>query len=325
MAVDTPAQSTRTGGDEWRSRLGGSSAPGRAIFLAIASGALFTVNDAIMKLLREDFPVGEAVFLRGLLATGALLGVTYFVGGWRTLRVQSWTSQLQRAALVIVSTVSFVGALRYLPLADAMGIAFTGPLFTVALAGFFLGEATGWRRWSAAGVGFCGLLLMLGPGMQLDLDTVRWALLLPLAAAVGGALRDIVTRRMSLTDHSNATLLVSLVGVTLFGAISLPLGAVIVSEQWIAPTPWQFGLFTIAAVLVASGQYCLIEALRVGEAGLLAPFKYVNYVWALGLGFLFWGDLPTAASLAGVMLVIGSGIYIFLRERALARRARSSS
>ncbi|MEM7254294.1 MAG: DMT family transporter [Pseudomonadota bacterium] len=300
-------------GAEWRRRLGGSSAPTRGIVYMVLSGALFTVNDAIMKWLREDYAVGQAVCIRGLFALIALLIAGRILGGWATFRVSDWHRQLQRAALVVISTLTFIGSLRYLPLSFAMSIAFTGPLFTVALAGFLLGEHAGWRRWSAVLIGFAGLLLMLGPGKP-DSVLAPWAWTLPLAAAVSGSLRDIVTRRMSLTDHSNATLLVSLTAVTIVGA------AMSSAEPWITPNPKHLALFALAAVLVASGQFFLIESLRVAEAGLLAPFKYANYLWALVLGWMLWAHLPNASALLGAVVVIGSGVYIFWRERSLAAK-----
>jgi drug/metabolite transporter (DMT)-like permease len=130
---------------------------------------------------------------------------------------------------------------------------------------------------------------------------------------------------MSLSDHSNATLLVSIVGVVIFGAATLPLGSLWPSQQWIVPTMTHLGLFLVTGLLMGVGQYCLIEALRVAEAGLIAPFKYTSYAWALMLGFALWGDLPSVLSIAGVMLVVTSGLYVFFREQTLARRRVNDS
>ena len=123
-----------------------SAAPGRGIVLVTLSGFLFTVNDSLMKWLRADYPVGEAICVRGLFSLLFLFAFAYFMGGWGTLRVRAWRAQLARATLVIITTVCFIAAIRYMPLADAMGIAFAGPLFTVAFAGPLLGERIGWRR-----------------------------------------------------------------------------------------------------------------------------------------------------------------------------------
>ena len=299
-----------------QSLLSVSSAPGQGIALVLISGLAFTLNDTIMKWLRTDYPVGELVCLRGLFSIAALLAIVPFIGGWRTLRVKAWGAQFLRGLLAILTTLCFIGALRYMPLADAIGIAFAGPLFTVALAGPLLGEKVGWRRWSAVGVGFIGLLLMVKPtgaGFQL-------AALLPLATALGGSLRDILTRHMSVTDHSNATLAFSVIAVTLAGGMTLPAGWLFPHWAWSMPTLAHTGLFAVAGILLGIGQYCLIESLRVAQVGLVAPFKYMSYVWALGLGVLLFGDLPSIASLLGVTIVAGSGLFIFWRERQLASR-----
>lgn len=297
-----------------RQRLSVSSAPQRAIALMLTSGAVFTVNDSAMKWLRADYPVGEIVCLRGIFSLIVLLILVQFIGGWHTLRVRDWPAQWLRAGLVLITTVCFIGAIRYMPLADAVGIAFAGPLFTVALAGPLLGERAGWRRWCAVGVGFCGVLLMVRPsaaGFQL-------AAILPLITALGGSLRDIVTRRMSLTDHSNATLTFSIFATVCVTAFTLPLGIVVPTQAWIWPSAYHLAVFAASGVLMGIGQYCVIESLRVGQVGLSAPFKYASYIWALILGYLIWGDLPTVSSLFGVVAVVGSGLFIFWREQRLA-------
>ncbi|MCB1745005.1 MAG: DMT family transporter [Gammaproteobacteria bacterium] len=309
-------------GDAGLSALDRSSAPTRGIALVIASGAAFTCNDSMMKWLRADYPVGEAITLRGLFALLALLMLLPWMGGWRSLRIHDWRAQITRGLLVCLTTVCFIAALRYMPLADAVGIAFSGPLFTVALAGLLLGERIGWRRWSAALFGFAGVLLMVRPSGA----GLQPAALLPLVTALGGAVRDVLTRRMSLTDHSNATLAVSILAVVLFGGLSLPLGALSPEQRWIWPTGPHLLLFALAGVLLAIGQYCIIESLRLAQVGLVAPFKYTSYLWALLLGWLVWRDVPELGTALGATMVIGSGLFIFWREQRLATRtvARAS-
>ena len=148
--------------------------------------------------------------------------------------------------------------------------------------------------------------------------------LLPLVTALGGALRDILTRRMSLSDHSNATLGVSTLATVLIGALTLPLGLLEAAPAWIWPSAAQLALFAASGFLMGAGQYCLIESLRVAEVGLVVPFKYTSYVWAILFGYLLWQDIPSGGSVAGVALVIGSGLFIFWREQKLLRERRSA-
>ena len=233
--------------------------------------------------------------------------------------MRRWRSQLARAALVVLTGVCFIAAIRYMPIADAIGIAFAGPLFSVCLAGPLLGERIGWRRWTAAGVGFVGVLMMVNPGAS----GFTLAALLPLATALGGALRDVLTRHMSTGDHSNATLAVSTLAIVLIAGLTLPLGLVAPSQAWVWPSPLQWLLFALGGLLMGVAQYCLIESLRVAQVALVVPFKYMSYIWAVAFGFLVFGDVPQFLSLLGVALVIGGGLFIFWREQRLSReRAR---
>lgn len=294
-----------------------SIAPGRGVALIVASGAFFTISDAITKWLRTDFPVGEVIALRSLTSGLILFALIPLLGGWSTLRVRHWRNQGLRAALVILTTVCFIAALPYMPLSSVLAIAFAGPIFTVILVGPLLGESVGWRRWTAVGIGFAGVLLMVQPGGQ----TFQAAAVLPLGTAVFGALRDIITRKMSVGDHSNATLTVSMWATAAVGFLSYFAEAIFPSQAWATPDLLQLGLFALSGLFMGAGQYCIIESLRVAEASLVVPFKYVSYLWAVLLGFAVWGDTPRVIELAGVSLIIGSGLFIFWRERALRRGA----
>jgi drug/metabolite transporter (DMT)-like permease len=128
---------------------------------------------------------------------------------------------------------------------------------------------------------------------------------------------------MSVGDHSNATLMVSIWGTTILGFGTLFVTDWFPSQTWVAPSLNHLGLFALAGLFMGAGQYCIIESLRVAEAGLVAPFKYVSFLWALLFGFVIWGDVPDHYELLGVSLIVGSGLFIFFRERTLARMARA--
>jgi drug/metabolite transporter (DMT)-like permease len=287
--------------------------------LIIASGALFTISDVMTKWLRTDYPVGETISLRSLASALILMCLIPWLGGWKTVRVRHWRHQFIRILLVVITSACFIGAIRYMPLANAVGIAFAGPLFTVILVGPMLGERVGWRRWSAVAVGFAGLLIVVRPlGVEFQA-----AALLPLCTAIFSAFRDILTRKMSVGDHSNATLMVSIWGTVILGCGTMFVGDWFPSQTWVVPNLNHIGLFALAGLFMGAGQYCIIESLRVAEAGLVAPFKYVSFLWALLFGFFIWGDVPDHYELLGVSLIIGSGLFIFFRERALNRKPRS--
>ena len=165
----------------------------KGILCMLAGSALLTGNDAVLKWLTADYPVGQVMFLRGIFVFLPVFFLVWRAGGRPVLRVSQRRGHLARAVLVVAGTFLFVSGLSFLPLADAIAITFAGPLFITALAPPLLGEHVGWRRWSAVLVGFVGVLIMVRPTGA----AVQWAALLPLAASLTGALRDLLTRRMA--------------------------------------------------------------------------------------------------------------------------------
>jgi drug/metabolite transporter (DMT)-like permease len=288
----------------------GSSAPAKAILLMVAASMVLTANDAIAKWLTGHYSIGQLMFVRGAMVV--VLTWLWVMARRKPglLRVSSWKGQISRGMLMAISTFLFVTSLSLLPIADAIAISFAGPIFATMLAALLLKEPVGWRRWTAIGVGFLGVLIMVRPAPEI----FRLAALIPVAAAFIGAFRDIMTRSMSTGGESTeATLLVSTLVVSLMGLLTLPWG-------W-APIGWfHLGLFAASAVLVGIAQACMIEAFRWGEVGLVGPFKYSSLIWAVLFGFVVWGDLPGPWTLAGSAILIGSGLYIWRREAVLTKR-----
>lgn len=280
--------------------------------MVIASG-LLTVNDAMVKWLTQSYSVGQVMTLRGVFVIAIV--VLWAMARRRTsqLRVSNWRLQLTRGALMSISTFLFVTALALMPIADAIAIAFAGPVIATALAALLLNESVGWRRWSAIAVGFAGVIVMIRPTP----DLIRLVAIVPLLAASFGAFRDIVTRRMGTGGESTpAIMLISTSVVTIAGLFTIPLG-------WSPLAVGDLGLFVTSALLVAFAQGLMIESFRLGEVGLVGPFKYTSLVWAVLLGVLVWGDLPDAWTWVGSGLVVGSGLYIWRRELTLAKLRRS--
>ncbi len=270
----------------------------------VAGGFVLTVNDAVLKWLTADYPVGEIMFLRGVFAFVPIVFFVWRSGGMAALRIRSLRAQGVRAGAAVCSAFLFVTALGLMPLADAIAITFAGPLFITALAPSFLGEQVGWRRWTAVVVGFAGILIMTRPGGE----TLRWAALVPLGATFAGSTRDLITRRITTTESTPAIMWFTTLAVTLGGLVTAPFG-------WRMPSAMDLGLCAIAGCLLGGAHYLLIEAFRFAEAALVAPFKYFSIIWAALIGFLVWGDLPDHWMIAGSALVVGSGLYILHRER----------
>ena len=275
----------------------------RGIVLMTAGCVVITVNDAIMKWLTGDYPPGEVIFVRGLFVAVPLALLVYRAGGLHTLRVTNPRGQLLRGATLTASMFLFITSLQYLPLADAIALTFAGPLMLTAAAPWALGERVGWRRRCAVAVGFAGVLVMLSPGQE----GLRWAALLPLGAAFCEAVRDIVTRRLVVTESSLSLTACSTGFVTVCALATAGHG-------WQPMSAGDAGLLALAGFCMGTGLLLMTEAFRFAEATVVAPFRYSSMLWAMLAGVVVFGDWPGPTMLAGAGLVVGSGLYILHRE-----------
>jgi drug/metabolite transporter (DMT)-like permease len=233
-----------------------------------------------------------------------IVWIVWHTGGLVTLKVSSASDQCLRALLAAGSTVLVVTSLSVLPLAEVISLLFIAPLFVTALAKPLLRETVGWRRWAAVFVGFVGVLVMLRPGE----DAFQVAALLPIAAAFLGALRDIVTRRISATEHTTAIATWSTLALAGTGFATLPFG-------WQPLDATDVGIAALAGLLFGAGHYLIIEGYKYAEAAVVSPYRYTDLLWAAIFGFILWGELPSLWLLAGAPLIIGSGVYMALHER----------
>lgn len=286
----------------------------RGILLMVAGSAVLTLSDATTKWLTAGYPVGEIMSIRACFTLIPILIFAWHAGGLHTLKITNIRMQSIRAACAVGSSFLFVSGLAFLPLADCIAIAFSGPLFVTALAGPTLGEQVGWRRWSAVVVGFFGILIMLQPTG----GAIQWYAILPLSAAVCGALRDIITRKARLSASPVAVLAFMMAAVAVCGLFTLPFG-------WPAVSPGDLLLLILAGILVGTAQYLIIHAFYVAEASLIIPFKYLSLIWAALFGYVLWGDVPGSGVMLGAALVVGSGLYIMRREATVARRGNAKS
>jgi drug/metabolite transporter (DMT)-like permease len=216
--------------------------------------------------------------------------------------------QLGRSALLLGSTVLGFFALRFLRLDQFMTILFSTPFFVAVLSGPFLGEWVGWRRWSAIGVGFIGVLVVIRPG----LGGIHPAALLSVIGAVLYALYNISTRLLARTDSTQTTLFYS----NLVGALAL---IPILPFIWTPPADvLTVALMVLIGAMGSFGHFLLIAAIRLAPPVMLSPFTYTQLVWAIAFGYLVFGDLPDRWTLVGAGIVVSSGIYMLYRERKVA-------
>lgn len=280
-----------------------------AIGLVVVTTVCFASLDAVAKLLTAQMHPLQIVWGRYAFHLLLLLPWVLRRGPRAAFSSARPALNVARAGLLCAVTLMFFTAIAHLPLVDAQAISFVMPLGIVALAHFVLGEKVGPRRWAAVLVGFAGVLLIVRPT-----GTVHWAALLCLAMALINSCYHVVTRMLARTDSARTQLLYG-------GATGTVVFSVLAPFVWIDPGPagW-LGLAAIG-VLGAAGHWCLSEAYARAQPSMLAPYIYVQLVWAALLGWTIFDDVPDSWTLGGAGIVIAAGLYVFHRERALDKAA----
>jgi drug/metabolite transporter (DMT)-like permease len=276
----------------------------RSLGLMAMGILLLTANDATTKYLVQSHPIGQVVGLRQAATLLVLIPYMMFFSRWSLLRVVDLRGQLLRGMLFIIGSMLIVWSLAVLPLATAITMLYLSPIFMVILSVPLLGERISRHRWIAVIGGFAGVLIIMRPGAA----AFQWVLLLPLLAAMVNALRDVITRRLARTETSISILFWSNIILMAGGFATLPLG-------WAPVSTHDAFWFVAAGIFNGTAHFCIIEALRTGEASAMAPIRYTALLWAALLGFLLWGEVPELWLLAGAVVIVGSSLYMIRAER----------
>ncbi len=267
----------------------------------------FVLLDTMGKYLLRDYTVIQVVWSRfffHMLTAVALMGIV-FPGAFRSNR--PWL-QLVRSGLLMTTTVLFFIGVRTVPLATATTIMFMAPIFITVLSVPLLGESVGIRRVMGVLVGFVGALVVIRPGFA----PISTGMLCLLAASSTNALYQLTTRHLRHHDDSMTTLLYTALVGTAVLSVAMPF-------DWRMPDAEGWLLLIGIGIAGGIGHLCLIRALRLAPAAAVAPFSYTGLVWAMVFGFAVFGEIPGPWTLVGGSLIIGSGLYIFHRERAVAQ------
>lgn len=284
---------------------------GQGIAAILFAMFCMSMMDGMAKWLGQGYSAIQVAFFRGVFALIPILVVVWQSGGIGALHTRRPLAHAFRAATIWLALVCFFAALRTMPLADAVAIAFAAPLFVTALSVPVLGETVGPRRWAAVIVGFLGVLIMVRPGA----GTFQLEALLVLLAALGYALSMLTTRRLARTETNAAILFYSTVGSTLANALLLPF-------FWSTPAMGDLGLFAGLGLIGGIGSFFMVLAYRHAPAAVVAPFDYTALLWATLIGWLVWQELPDAPVWIGAAVVVASGLYIIHREAGPGRRRR---
>lgn len=281
----------------------------------------FTVNDTFMKSVTAEVPLFQVIFLRGLVAIAGLVVMGLVTGAFRQKLVGGdWRLIALRSVAEIFATITFLTALLHMQLANLSAIMQALPLAVTLAAALVFGDRIGWRRMTAILVGFVGVMIIIRPGTE-AFDV--WSLL-GVASVFCVVVRDLSVRRLGAHVPSIIVALGAAVTVMLMGLGFSALEGVAMFDGM---TGWQelttsqgLRVFGAGAFLIV-GYLCAVTAMRFGDIGLVAPFRYTSLLWAIVLGFAVFGNLPDGWTLVGSAIVVASGIYTLLRERKLRRAA----
>lgn len=276
----------------------------------VAAVGVFTLMDTIAKYLSRWYPVPGIVWAR--YASNLIVLLVWFAacGELRRLRTARPGIQLARGLLLASATLLYFTSLSVLPLAGAAAIGFVLPLFVAALAVPMLKERLDLPRLLAIAAGFAGALIIVRPG---SVSFTLYALL-PVAMALCNALYQILTRKVAGVEHP----LTSLVWGAIVGAVLL---SAVLPFAWKTPDQaLHWVLLGVIGVLASIGHYLLIRAYDYAPATLLAPFTYSGLVWAMLLGLAVFGNFPDGWSLAGMSVIVASGLFLASRQRLTVRR-----
>src|SRR6516164_9411475 len=278
---------------------------------------------ALIRQLGARYPIGQVVFYRSVFAIIPVV----LVYAWRgelaaIVRTERPLGQAGRGVLSIDGMFFNFGSVARLPLVESNAIAFSSPLFTVALAALVLNERVRIYRWSAVVIGFLGVLVVLSPHLSGN----------ELAAAIGGATSligviyaicgsvtnagtAIQTRRLAQSESTSSIVFYFSLCCALAGLATLPFG-------WVTPTVSETAALIGIGVLGGTGHIFLTESYRYASASLVAPFDYASMIWALVLGYAMFGETPTAEIVLGSAIIAAAGLFVIWRERQLAALRR---
>lgn len=290
------------------------------IAMMLAFCAIAPLIDVSSKIASQSVSIAQVTFFRMVFQAVLMAPVVLVLRQSMRLRPRMAWLQVLRSIMLIGSTAAFVGAVRVMPLADALAIVFIEPFIILALGGLLFGDQVGPRRITAAVVGFLGALLVIQPNFA-EFGVVA---LYPLATAAFFAFYMLLTRRVAREVPPEAMQLHTAWMGTLLMLPVLALGhgldlpGLSLSNPPPAVWGWLFGVGLAASV----SHMAMTYALRWAPSATLAPLHYLEIVNAVLFGYLFFDDWPNTLSWAGIAVIVASGLYVIARERVLARQAR---
>ncbi len=270
----------------------------------------FAITDMLIKLLGGTVPGLEVIALTG--AGGALIFAVLACRRNQPLITRAFLAPtvVLRNVGELIGVFGYLGALMLMPISTVSAILQASPLMVALGAALFLGESVGWRRWSAIGAGFVGVLLIIRPGSAgFDYRSV-----LAIVGVAGLSLRDLATRRVpaGISTPQLAFLAFALQVPTAFAL------AWLIGQQWTMPGAREWVMLAVTLAVVGVAYNAIVGATRIGELSVIAPFRYSRILFAMVIGVTVFGERPDALMLAGSAIVVAAGLFTMVRERKRA-------
>jgi drug/metabolite transporter (DMT)-like permease len=289
--------------------------PLRGIGLKVASVIVFIVMSSLLKSVSDHIPPGEMVFFRSFFAIPVIIA-------WLVVRKElhygvGTANPLGHVWRGLAGTVSMgfnFASLAFLPLPEATALGYAAPLLVVIFASMFLGEKVGVWRLSAVGLGLTGVMIVLSPRLTIGSSQGDALLALgasfALTAAVFSALAQIFVRKLIPTERTATIVFWFSLNSALLALLTLPFG-------WVVPSAEEALYLVLAGLCGGVGQILLTSSYRHADASVVAPFEYASILFAIGIGYVVFDEVPTATMLSGAALVVFAGFVIIWRERRL--------
>ena len=287
----------------------------KGILLMLIAMAGFTMEDLFMKKLSVNLSTGQILITLGF-GSSLVFALMAKSRGYKLTAKIFWSKgMIIRQFAEGIAAVAFITSLTLIPLSTVAAVFQATPLVITMGAALFLGEAVGWRRWLAIIVGLIGVLIIIRPGLNSFDPNVGYVLIAVLFVTV----RDLITRKLPMNVPSTIVSFQAFASLIIAGGI-----LIFLSDQKIVSLDENQIYFVLGGIIFGViGYYCIVASTRIGEAGVVTPFRYSRLLFAIIIGFLFFNERPDFYTLLGASIVIMTGIYTVLRERYLARRSRA--
>lgn len=299
------------------------------IYLLTGGLFLFSIQDAIIKSFSDEYSILQIVFTRSITALLIIFTVMLATGNESALRIHKPWPILLKGSCAFISYLCYYMALTGLPLADAATITFSAPIMVTAMSAILFREQVGWRRWGAVLIGFLAITMVVGPKGHFG----NAAVLLALGAALTYAVSTLVTRYIDPRDTALSAAFYSMLAFLVLSTVFSLSVMLLLDVKTGGSGPWAFfvrewknpseldqWLLVLLGFISSAGFYCLVKAYMVSEFSAVAPFEYFYILWGAMFGFMIWGEVPSMMTLAGIVLLVTSNVYILRRELKLRAR-----